>query len=169
MSNTIMGKEQLYYKTKIMFKVIIILLLPLTLFSQTGTTKSIDNRDTIPNIITFDGSIIKDINKSAFEIYVTIYSDSINNAASYKMLPHFLKDPNFDYHNSNFWFPPQSKVSLRNIIILRTNNCYALKSIIADKSNIYKKKPKKEYNFDFSDLSFYDLVVKRYFSLECDK
>ena len=85
------------------------------------------------------------------------------------MLPQFLRDSNFDYHNSNFWFPPLSKVSLRNIIILRTNNCAALKYIISDKSNIYKKKPNKDYKVNFSNFSFYELAVKRYFSLECDR
>ncbi len=151
------------------FIVIVIIFLPFNLFSQNGTNMSADNRDTLPDIVTFDSSITKNINKTAFEMFITLYSDSINNAASYKMLPQFLKDPNFDYHNSNFWFPPQTKISLRNIIILRTCNCSTLKYIIADKSNIYKKKPNKAYKVNLSDLSFYDLAIKRYLSLECDR
>lgn len=153
----------------IRFIIIGILFLPLNLFSQTVTNKLIDDRDTVPDTITFDSSIIKDINKSAFEIFITLYSDSINNATDYKKLPHFLKDPNFDYHNSNFWFPPNSKVSLRNIIILRTNNCAALKFIITDKSSMYRKMPKKDYRIDYYNFSFYDLAAKRYFSLECNR
>ena len=148
---------------------IITLFLPLNLYSQNGTKSSTDYRDTLPDIVTFDSSITRDINKTAFEIFVTLYSDSINNATSYKTLPQFLKDPNFDYHHSNFWFPPQSEISLRNIIMLRTCNCLTLKLINTDKSNLYKNRPNKVYKVNLSNLSFYDLSLERYRSLECGR
>ena len=145
------------------------LFLPLKLFSQTNVSTYVENKDTLPNNVSFDSSLILNIKKSAFEMFITIYSDSINNATSYGMLPLFLKNQNFDYHNSNFWFPPQSKISLRNIILLRACNCTTLKYIITDKSKIYKKKPDKTYAANLSNLSFYDLALKRYISLECDR
>ena len=151
------------------FIIIFILFLPFNLYSQNGTKSSTDYRDKLTDIVIFDSSITRDINKTAFEIFVTLYSDSINNATSYKMLPQFLKDSNFDYHHSNFWFPPQSEISLRNIIMLRTCNCLTLKFIITDKTNLYKKRPNRVYKVNLSNLSFYDLSIERYRSLECDR
>jgi hypothetical protein len=161
-----MGRDELFYKkiTMIKFVAFFILVFPMSLLSQ----NRINEKDTIPNKLLFDSTILNDINKSAFELFVSTYSDSINNSISLEMLPQFLKDPDFDYHHSNFWFPPHSKISIRNIILLRVSNCASLRLIVSDKTGIYKRKPKKSQAFNSYNLSFFDLARRRFDSLECD-
>src|SRR5882757_5177419 len=137
-----------------MFKFIIILLMSMSVFSQ----RDISNDTAIEKIV-MDSSLLQDVDKSAFQIFVIHYSDSINNSTTFNTLPKFLKDADFDYYNTSFWFPGNYNISLRNIIIAHVNNCAALKLIINNGSGVFKMKPKKGYRIDFAESSFYDLAV----------
>ena len=141
-----------------MFKIIILILFPVAVFSQQTT-----NADSSTSYkISIDTTLLRDINRSPLEIYVSAYADSINNAINSEMLPKFLKDPDYDYYNTTIWFPGIYTISLRNIIIARVNNCSALNLIINSSNKVYKIKPKKGYRIKFAEFSFFDLALKRF-------
>lgn len=149
-----------------MYKIILMLCIPISVFSQDKPDSTKTKIDTLPKVMA--NKFLLDLDKSAFEIFVSEYADSINNAITPNELPNFLKEADFDYYNNDLWFPGNNQVSIRRVIISRVNRCKALSFIININTNIYKRKPRKN-NIAFSGSSFYDLAKERLKMLECNK
>jgi hypothetical protein len=115
--------------------------------------------------------ILQSANKTILESYIATYIDSINQASNESELPNFLADNQFDYRNRGFWTSVHTPFSIRAQIINRVNSCRALQLVVHSPNQQYKKKPdiEGELVVPFSDLSFYDLALKRLAVLDCNK
>lgn len=148
---------------------IILFFFPFSCFAQKDSLQKQNKIDTGSNIFV-EYSLLRSINQSAFESYVYLLADSINNASDIGALPKFLTNPNFDIDNSFFWTQGDNSISLRDIIISRVNSCHSLKLIISDKTGIYKKKPSLHRdNIKFYKFSFYDFALQRFSRLACNR
>lgn len=136
--------------------------------------KSISNKgdvagkDTVIATI-IDTSILKSKGKSALDLFIESYTDSINRAEIIKKLPDFLEDSQFDYNNSGIWSPSHHPLPLRYMIINKVNSCVALRMLLDSGNPKYKIKPKKYHDIDveYSDMSFFQLSEIRYKELRC--
>jgi len=109
-------------------------------------------------------------NMSLLELYVSKYVDSVNLATNEEELPKLLNDPQFDYRNSGIWESPHNPISVRGEIVNRVNNCKSLQLIINSKNERFRMRPYIENNLapPLIELSFFDLVLKRIKSLNCE-
>lgn len=109
-------------------------------------------------------------NKTFIELYITRYVDSLNFASNEKDLPQFLSNCQFDYSNRGAWESFHNPISLRAQIINRITNCRPLQLIVNSSNESFKRKPYIQDNLapPFIELSFYDLVLKRIKTLNCN-
>lgn len=119
--------------------------------------------------VTLDSNFVNNKDKSALDIIVHTYADSINDIASTNQAPLFLEETQLDYEHTGILSSFHDPLSLRKLIFDQVTNCTSLNLILLDKSGTYKKKPKKQHdiNVDFIDLSVYDLAQRRYKELDC--
>ncbi|QEC41843.1 hypothetical protein [Pseudobacter ginsenosidimutans] len=119
-------------------------------------------------IIKFDTSLIKNKERSAFDILIATYADSINNMNEGK-LPFFLTDVQFDYHHTGIFSPFHSPLPLRKLIFDKVDNCNSLILIIDADAEALKRKPQIENDIsvEFIEYSYFDLAKKRIDELKC--
>ncbi|GGH76683.1 hypothetical protein HNQ91_004309 [Filimonas zeae] len=119
-------------------------------------------------VVQLDSSFIKNKNKTALELFVDKYADSIN-ALHMEELPVFLKDTQFDYHNVGVISPFHNPLPLRKLIFDNVSNCKSLKFILNSSILILKQNPTIQdgIRVEFEEYSFYDLAKKRYEELGC--
>ena len=119
-------------------------------------------------IYTLDSNILSKVGKSALEIYIMEFSDSLNNSEN-GSFPFFLFDTQFDYTHSTIWGTSNDALPLRKLIFDNVSNCEVLSRIINDKINNFKMKPKIQdgMTLDYKELSIYELAKQRSKKLEC--
>ncbi|MCB9056815.1 MAG: hypothetical protein H6549_13255 [Chitinophagales bacterium] len=112
--------------------------------------------------------MLRKIGKSALEIYIMEYSDSLNKSDN-SSLPFFLFDTQFDYTHSTIWGTSNDALPLRKLIFDEVDNCEVLFKIINNDGNAFKVKPKIQdgYTLAYSDLSIYDFALQRIKELGC--
>ena len=119
--------------------------------------------------LTLDTSFIRALGDSPLDLFISEYSDSLNNYTSNAALPEFLKNYYFDYDHVGLFSPVHAPMSLRKLILDKVNNCEVLIAILSEENSIYNKKPGKRGGIkaDLSELSFADLAKVRQAELGC--
>ena len=115
-----------------------------------------------------DSTFFSHINESAVEMFMDNFADSLNKIPITKKFPTFLADAQFDYDHAGF-APSHNPNPSRYLIISKVNYCRALIMILDSKNEKYKKRPVKDLRIEvaYADLSFYELVERRYKEMGC--
>ena len=162
-----MGRNKLIYKSMVK-NFLLILLFSHSMSSSAQISNGKNRKDS--TTFDFDSSFLEKTGKSAFEIFIDNYADSLNALRKSGKFPAFLEDAQFDYTHSG-WSPSHHPIALRQMIISKVNNCQSIKMIIQNSNVKYKNRPVKENEIDvkYSNLSFYELAIRRYEEMNCFK
>jgi hypothetical protein len=130
--------------------------------------RKVENPDS-ETVLLLDSSVLKNKDKSAFEMFLNQYRDSVNNFVKGSPLPKFIENYYFDYDNTGLFSPLHSPISLRKLIFDSVYNCDVLKEIITSGNENYFKKPGKRHGIEaeLSTLSIADLAKAQSEKIKC--
>ena len=130
------------------------------------TTKTLKKKDNVTYQL--DSSFIAQTGKSAVEIFVDQFADSLNRMPITKVFPIFLEDSEFDYDHPGL-SPSHNPNPSRYMIISKVNDCRSLRMILDSKNEKYRLRPRKNNRIEveYTEFSIYELVERRYKEMGC--
>ncbi|WP_431213472.1 hypothetical protein ACQ86N_00610 [Puia sp. P3] len=139
-----------------------------SLFFAHGQSKTKPSKKSQHATGQWDSSFVASVGKSSVEMFIDKFADSLNKMPLTKLFPSFLEDADFDYNHAGL-APSHNPHPSRYMIISKVHDCRALRMILDSENEKYKKKPEKieRIEVEYSELSFYDLVKRRWEEMDC--